>query len=217
MRSGKCFLNLLVSFHDCLVWTWENSDWKSPKILLVRTVQLVLDQQHVKTKMENHYFQRRLFYKINFKCSKIISTNKVWNVSAGWTLGLIQSGFIFMFFVLIYPDKGQGAELKYLFSSDWMKSHVSHVGPETFNQSSNQAVEPQLRRCEGSSFNLRPSPWTRWDVEIMTLQLRTKPGLWDLHCSVGLTDWDMDKELKLATTSDQFLHGDSSPPPPCQS
>lgn len=42
----------------------------------------------------------------------------------------------------------------------------------------------------------------------MTLQLRTKAQLFDLHCSVGLTDWDMDKELKLATTTDQFYHGD---------
>ncbi|KAI3376867.1 hypothetical protein L3Q82_000119 [Scortum barcoo] len=42
----------------------------------------------------------------------------------------------------------------------------------------------------------------------MTLQLRTKARLFDLHCSVGLTDWDMDKELKLATTTDQFYHGD---------
>lgn len=69
-----------------------------PTIRLARTVQLVLDQQQVKTKMEN-YFQRRLFFilsnKINLKFSKI--------VSAGWTLGLIQSGFIFRFFVLIYP------------------------------------------------------------------------------------------------------------------
>ncbi|KAM7424636.1 hypothetical protein PAMA_000814 [Pampus argenteus] len=40
----------------------------------------------------------------------------------------------------------------------------------------------------------------------MTLQLRTKARLFDLHCSVGLTDWDMDKELKLATTTDQFHH-----------
>ncbi|CAJ1050014.1 forkhead box protein R1 [Xyrichtys novacula] len=40
----------------------------------------------------------------------------------------------------------------------------------------------------------------------MTLQLKTKAWLSDLHCSVGLTDWDMDKELKLATTSDQFYH-----------
>lgn len=41
----------------------------------------------------------------------------------------------------------------------------------------------------------------------MTLQLKTK-GLFNLHGSVGLTDWDMDKELKLATTADQFYHGD---------
>ncbi|XP_075868440.1 forkhead box protein R1 isoform X2 [Nelusetta ayraudi] len=42
----------------------------------------------------------------------------------------------------------------------------------------------------------------------MSALLRTKPDLWDLHCTVGLTDWDMDKELKLATTTDQFLHED---------
>lgn len=42
----------------------------------------------------------------------------------------------------------------------------------------------------------------------MTLQLKTKARLFDLHCSVGLTDWDLDKELKLATTTDQFYHGD---------
>ncbi|XP_026234465.1 forkhead box protein R1 [Anabas testudineus] len=42
----------------------------------------------------------------------------------------------------------------------------------------------------------------------MTLQLKTKARLFDLHCSVGLTDWDMDKELKLATTTDQFYHDD---------
>ncbi|XP_070818294.1 forkhead box protein R1 [Chaetodon trifascialis] len=42
----------------------------------------------------------------------------------------------------------------------------------------------------------------------MTLQLKTKAGLFDLHCSVGLTDWDMEKELKLATTTDQFYHDD---------
>lgn len=46
----------------------------------------------------------------------------------------------------------------------------------------------------------------------MSLLLKTQSGLWDLHCSVGLTDWDMDKELKLATTTDQFLHGDATPP-----
>ncbi|XP_062290838.1 forkhead box protein R1 [Scomber scombrus] len=42
----------------------------------------------------------------------------------------------------------------------------------------------------------------------MTLHLKTKARLFDLHCSVGLTDWDMDKELKLATTTDQFYHDD---------
>ncbi|KAF7212767.1 forkhead box protein R1 isoform X1 [Nothobranchius furzeri] len=40
----------------------------------------------------------------------------------------------------------------------------------------------------------------------MNLQLKTKSRLFDLHCSVGLLDWDMDKELKLATTTDQFYH-----------
>lgn len=43
----------------------------------------------------------------------------------------------------------------------------------------------------------------------MTLQLRTKARLLDLHCSVGLTDWDMDKELKLLTTTDQMYHGEA--------
>ncbi|XP_029312777.1 forkhead box protein R1 isoform X2 [Cottoperca gobio] len=42
----------------------------------------------------------------------------------------------------------------------------------------------------------------------MTLQLKTKARLFDLHCSVGLTDWDMDNELKLTTTSDQYYHDD---------
>ncbi|XP_031179645.1 forkhead box protein R1 isoform X1 [Sander lucioperca] len=42
----------------------------------------------------------------------------------------------------------------------------------------------------------------------MTLQLKTKARFFDLHCSVGLTDWDMDKELRLATTTDQFYHDD---------
>uniref|UniRef100_A0A3Q2ZA07 Forkhead box R1 n=1 Tax=Kryptolebias marmoratus TaxID=37003 RepID=A0A3Q2ZA07_KRYMA len=44
----------------------------------------------------------------------------------------------------------------------------------------------------------------------MTLQLKTKAGLLDLHGSVGLLDWDMDKELKLATTTDQLYHGEGS-------
>ncbi|XP_056135332.1 forkhead box protein R1 [Lampris incognitus] len=30
----------------------------------------------------------------------------------------------------------------------------------------------------------------------------------DLHCSTGLTDWDMDEEMKLATTTDQFYQAD---------
>ncbi|KAM8895185.1 LOW QUALITY PROTEIN: forkhead box protein R1 [Spinachia spinachia] len=45
----------------------------------------------------------------------------------------------------------------------------------------------------------------------MSFQLRTKARLCELHCCVGLTDghgWDMDKELKLATTTDQFHHDD---------
>uniref|UniRef100_A0A665WRV3 Forkhead box R1 n=1 Tax=Echeneis naucrates TaxID=173247 RepID=A0A665WRV3_ECHNA len=42
----------------------------------------------------------------------------------------------------------------------------------------------------------------------MTFQLKTSAQLFDLHCTVGLTDWDMDKELKLATTTDQFYHDD---------
>uniref|UniRef100_A0A3Q3IGT7 Fork-head domain-containing protein n=1 Tax=Monopterus albus TaxID=43700 RepID=A0A3Q3IGT7_MONAL len=42
----------------------------------------------------------------------------------------------------------------------------------------------------------------------MNFQLKTKACLFDLHCSVGLTDWEMDKELKLATTTDQFYHDD---------
>ncbi|XP_077374366.1 forkhead box protein R1 isoform X2 [Festucalex cinctus] len=38
----------------------------------------------------------------------------------------------------------------------------------------------------------------------MTLKLQTQACLSELHCSVGLTDWEMDKELKLLTTTDQF-------------
>uniref|UniRef100_A0A3B3Y7U3 Fork-head domain-containing protein n=1 Tax=Poecilia mexicana TaxID=48701 RepID=A0A3B3Y7U3_9TELE len=37
----------------------------------------------------------------------------------------------------------------------------------------------------------------------MTFQLKTRGRFCGLHCSVGLTDWDMDKELNLATTTDQ--------------
>ncbi|XP_049574595.1 forkhead box protein R1 isoform X2 [Syngnathus scovelli] len=43
----------------------------------------------------------------------------------------------------------------------------------------------------------------------MTFNLHTQSRLLDLHCSVGLTDWDMDQELKLATTTDQFCHDDN--------
>lgn len=42
----------------------------------------------------------------------------------------------------------------------------------------------------------------------MTFQLKTKARFCDLHCTVGLTDWDMDKELKMATTTDQIYHGE---------
>ena len=42
----------------------------------------------------------------------------------------------------------------------------------------------------------------------MTLHLKTSARLFDLHGTMGLTDWDLDKELKLATISDQFYHGD---------
>ncbi|XP_068166715.1 forkhead box protein R1 [Antennarius striatus] len=71
---------------------------------------------------------------------------------------------------------------------------------------SSQAVELQLlhrRRSAG-----RKPAETRTRGSTMTLQLKTKGRLFDLHCSVGLTDWDMDKELGLATTADQFHHED---------
>ncbi|MED6260278.1 hypothetical protein ATANTOWER_010851 [Ataeniobius toweri] len=42
----------------------------------------------------------------------------------------------------------------------------------------------------------------------MTFQLKINARFFDLHCSVGLTDWDMEKELKLATTTDQIYHDD---------
>ncbi|XP_056269672.1 forkhead box protein R1 [Pseudoliparis swirei] len=38
----------------------------------------------------------------------------------------------------------------------------------------------------------------------MSFRLKTGAGLLDLHCSLGLTDWDMDTELKLSTTTDQL-------------
>lgn len=37
----------------------------------------------------------------------------------------------------------------------------------------------------------------------MSLVLRTRGWLKDLHCSVALTDWDLDQELRLQTTTDQ--------------
>ncbi|XP_061590702.1 forkhead box protein R1 [Cololabis saira] len=40
----------------------------------------------------------------------------------------------------------------------------------------------------------------------MTFQLKTRAHFFDLHGSFGLKDWDMDKELKLAKTTDQFDH-----------
>lgn len=48
----------------------------------------------------------------------------------------------------------------------------------------------------------------------MTLQLRTSAQLLHQHCSVGLTDWDMDKELKLASTTDQMFQGEALLHPP---
>uniref|UniRef100_A0A3B3Y7T8 Fork-head domain-containing protein n=1 Tax=Poecilia mexicana TaxID=48701 RepID=A0A3B3Y7T8_9TELE len=42
----------------------------------------------------------------------------------------------------------------------------------------------------------------------MTFQLKTRGRFCGLHCSVGLTDWDMDKELNLATTTDQNCNED---------
>lgn len=76
---------------------------------------------------------------------------------------------------------------------------------------SNQAAQLQLlsRQPAGLSVNLKNGEEQTHETHpAMTLQLKTKARLFDLHCSVGLTDWDMDKELKLATTTDQFYHGD---------
>ncbi|XP_057692139.1 forkhead box protein R1 isoform X2 [Corythoichthys intestinalis] len=42
----------------------------------------------------------------------------------------------------------------------------------------------------------------------MTFKLQTQAQFLNLHCSVGLTDWDMDQELNLVTTTDQFCHDD---------
>lgn len=38
----------------------------------------------------------------------------------------------------------------------------------------------------------------------MTLQFQNSNRFFELHCSTGLTDWDMDEEIKLTTTTDQF-------------
>ncbi|XP_077569699.1 forkhead box protein R1 isoform X1 [Stigmatopora nigra] len=42
----------------------------------------------------------------------------------------------------------------------------------------------------------------------MNLKFQTQAHFRNLHCSVGLTDWDMDQELNLVTTTDQFCHDD---------
>ena len=41
----------------------------------------------------------------------------------------------------------------------------------------------------------------------MTLQFQNSSRFFELHCSTGLTDWDMDEEMKLTTTTDQFFQG----------
>lgn len=42
----------------------------------------------------------------------------------------------------------------------------------------------------------------------MSLRLQTEAWLLDLHCSVALTEWDLDQELKLQTTTDQIHQDD---------
>ncbi|KAM6970055.1 forkhead box protein R1 [Aplochiton taeniatus] len=42
----------------------------------------------------------------------------------------------------------------------------------------------------------------------MSLQFQTRSKFLDLHLSTGLIDWDMDEEIKLTTTTDQFYHAD---------
>ncbi|CAL8352847.1 unnamed protein product [Merluccius merluccius] len=39
----------------------------------------------------------------------------------------------------------------------------------------------------------------------MTLQFQNSNRFFELHCCTGLTDWDMDEEMKLTTTTDQFF------------
>lgn len=41
----------------------------------------------------------------------------------------------------------------------------------------------------------------------MYLQLQSKSRFLDLHLTSGLHDWDMNEEIKLTTTTDQFYHG----------
>ena len=41
----------------------------------------------------------------------------------------------------------------------------------------------------------------------MTLQFQNSNRFFELHCCTGLTDWDMDEEMKLTTTTDQFFQG----------
>lgn len=41
----------------------------------------------------------------------------------------------------------------------------------------------------------------------MYLQLQSKSRILDLHLTSGLHDWDMNEEIKLTTTTDQFYHG----------
>ncbi|XP_026068553.1 forkhead box protein R1 [Carassius auratus] len=42
----------------------------------------------------------------------------------------------------------------------------------------------------------------------MYLQLQSKRRFLDLHLTSGLHDWDMNEEIKLTTTTDQFYHDD---------
>ncbi len=41
----------------------------------------------------------------------------------------------------------------------------------------------------------------------MYLQFQSKSRFIDLHLTSGLHDWDMNEEIKLTTTTDQFYHG----------
>ncbi|XP_071783507.2 forkhead box protein R1 [Centroberyx gerrardi] len=42
----------------------------------------------------------------------------------------------------------------------------------------------------------------------MSLQFKARCRFLELHCCTGLTDWDMDEEMKLTTTTDQFHQDD---------